>query len=159
MSIRIRDFDAGGDTEAARDFIMGSQAFEHAFEPDRRLDPAVAEEHFAALRARVASNRGRMFVAEEDGRAIGWAVFLVDQKPAFVVAAERTHGYIAELFVVAGMRGAGAGRALIAACEDEARRLGLRQIMIGLLTENRRAAEIYARAGYGPYASELRKYL
>ncbi len=31
--------------------------------------------------------------------------------------------------------------------------------MIGLLTQNRRAADIYARAGYAPYTSELRKYL
>ena len=159
MSLRIRDFDAAADREAALAFIMGSQEFEHAFEPDRRLDPAVAREHFAALRERVDSHQGRMFVAEADGRVIGWAVFLVERKPVFVTEAERTHGYIAELFVAAGTRGAGTGRALIAACEDEARRLGLRQIMIGLLTENRRAAEIYARAGYGPYASELRKYL
>ena len=53
----------------------------------------------------------------------------------------------------------GVGRALIAACEDEAHRLGLGHIMLGVLTANKRAAEIYARAGYLPYASELRKHL
>jgi len=159
MSLRIRDFDASRDKAAALAFILGSQEFEHEFEPDRRLDPAVAEEHFAALTARATTNQGRLFVAEQEGRIIGWAAFLVEHKPVFVVETERVHGYIAELFVEAGARGSGAGRALIATCEDEARRLGLGQIMIGLLTQNRRAAEIYARAGYGPYASELRKYL
>ncbi|MEI9990984.1 MAG: GNAT family N-acetyltransferase [Rhizomicrobium sp.] len=157
--MNIRDLHTPEDEAAALAFIMGSQRFEHALEPDRRLDPAVAREHFAALTQKVATNQGRMFIAEEDGRAVGWVVFLVERKPVFVVEDERTHGYITELFVEDGARGLGVGRALIEACEDEARRLGLSQIMIGLLTKNARAAEIYARAGYGPYASELRKYL
>ncbi len=56
-------------------------------------------------------------------------------------------------------RGLGIGRSLIAACEDEARRLGLKQVKIGVLAGNTRAAEIYTRAGFTPYATELRKYL
>jgi GNAT superfamily N-acetyltransferase len=159
MSFRIRDLNMPDDKTAALSFILGSQHYEHAVEPDRRLDSAVADEHYAELIERVATNRGRVFIAEENGCAIGWAVFLVERKPVFVVEEQRTYGYIAELFVNEGMRGRGAGRALIAACEDEARRLGLGHVMIGVLAENKRAAGIYARAGYSPYSSELRKYL
>jgi GNAT superfamily N-acetyltransferase len=98
-------------------------------------------------------------VAEENGRAIGWAVFFVEQSPVFVVEEQRTYGFIAELFVNENARGLGASRALIAACEDEAHWLGLGHIMIGVIAENRRAAEIYALARYAAYTSELRKYL
>jgi GNAT superfamily N-acetyltransferase len=159
MTFRIRDFDLAKDKPAALSFIMGSQQFEHTVEPDRRLDPLVAEDFFPVLMKRVAEQRGRVFVAEQDGAAIGWAVFTVDQNQLYVTAEQRTHGYIAELFVGEAARGAGIGRALIAACEDEARRQGLGHIMLGVLTKNTRAAKIYAEAGYGPYASELRKYL
>jgi GNAT superfamily N-acetyltransferase len=157
--MNIRDLELPDDKAAVLSFIMGSQRYEHAFEPNRRLDPAVAEEQLAFLLEGVAEHQGRVFVAEEDGRAIGWAVFVVGEAPVFVVEAERTHGYVAELFVDEAKRGRGVGRALIAACEEETRRAGLNQIKIGLLTANRRAAEVYAGAGFAPYASELRKYL
>jgi GNAT superfamily N-acetyltransferase len=155
----IRDFDPARDTQSALTFIMGSQIYEHQFEPNRRLDPAVAEEYLTEILKRVAENRGRIFVAEESAAAIGWAVFTVRENELYVVEAERLHGYIAELFVLEFFRSKGVGRALIATCEEETGRQGLRQIMLGVLTKSTRTVEIYAKAGYGPYASELRKYL
>ena len=157
MTFRIRDFDPAADEPAALAFILGSQVYEHAIAPDRRLDDAVASEHYAALAPHMAANQGRGFIAEEEGQAIGWAVFFVHHGLIYLVPEERTFGYIAELFVVEPARGRGVGRALIAACEDAARGLG--QIRIGHLTGNRRAAEIYGRAGYAPYTSELRRAL
>ncbi len=159
MTFHLRDFDRATDTSAALSFIHGSQLYEQAFEPNRRLDPAVADEYFAVLMDEVGKNEGRVIVAEAEAHAIGWAAFVVLQDPLFVIAEQRRCGYIAELFVDEGARGGGVGRALIEACEDEARRRGLGHIKIGLLTANARAAEIYARAGYSPYHSELRKYL
>jgi len=100
-----------------------------------------------------------MFVAEPDRRVIGWAVFFVEDHPVFVNAEQRAYGYIAELFVEEHARSHGAGRALIESCETEARRLGLGHIMIGVLANNTRAADIYKRAGYVPYSTELRKFL
>jgi GNAT superfamily N-acetyltransferase len=155
----IRDFDPARDTQAALAFIMGLQLYEHGFEADRRLDPAVAEEYLPEILKHVAASRGRIFVAEEDDAAIGWTVFTVMHNLLYVVEAERTYGYIAELFVREFARSKGVGRALISACEEEARRQGLKQIKIGVVTKSTRTAEIYAKAGYGPYSSELRKYL
>lgn len=159
MSFRIRDIRLPEDKPTALSFILDLQLHEHAFEPDRRLDSAVADEYYAVLTNRVARNKGRILIAEENGNAVGWAAFTVEQNSVYVVEGERTYGYIIELFVNENARGRGVGRALIAACEDEARRLGLKQIMIGVLAGNERAADIYARSGFSPYASELRKYL
>jgi GNAT superfamily N-acetyltransferase len=155
----IRDFDPARDKQAAAGFILALQHYEHRIEPDRRIDPEIGDEFLSEILKRVAANRGRIFVVEENGVAIGWAVFTVEQNRLYVVEAERTHGYIAELFVSEAARSKGTGRALISACESEARRQGLHQIKIGVLTKNTRTAEIYAKAGYGPYSSELRKYL
>lgn len=159
QDIILRNIDLTGDKDAALSFIDGSQLYEHAFEPDRRIDANVAVEHFAILIERVAKTRGRVFMAAEKGRAIGWAVFVIEQNAVYVVERERTYGYIAELFVEENARGRGIGRALISACENEARRLNLPLIMIGVHAGNQRAGKIYGRAGFAPYGSQLRKYL
>ena len=159
MSFSIRDFDPSRDKPAALTFIMGSQLYEREVEPDRRVDPQVAEDYFPLLLEEVAKKRGRIFVAERDGVAIGWVAITVEENMLFVVEKERTYGYITELFVDEKSRGLGAGQALIEACENEARRLGLGHVMIGLLTQSKRTMDIYTQAGYQPYTSELRKYL
>jgi GNAT superfamily N-acetyltransferase len=159
MSFRLRDLEPAADKPAALSFIDGSQAFEHAIEPDRRLDQAVAEEWYAVLMQRVAKGQGRIFVAEQEGRAIGWGIFLVEEAPLYVTEDVRREGFIVELYVVEEARGLGVGQALIAASEDEARRLGLKRIMIGVLAGNTRAASIYQSAGYRPYQLELAKSL
>jgi len=159
MTFHLRDIDLTADRPAALSFIMGSQRYEHAFEPNRRLDPAVADEYFAELAEELAQKQGRAFVAERRGEVVGWGVLVVEEGPLFVTEDERSYAYITELFVNEAARGLGVGQALIAACEEEARRLGLKQIMIGALSGNRRAMDIYERAGYRPYTAELRKYL
>ena len=159
MTFHLRDIDLTADRPAALSFIMGSQRYEHVFEPNRRLDPAVADEYFAELAEELAQKQGRAFVAERRGEVIGWGMLVVEEGPLFVTEDERSYAYITELFVNEAARGLGVGQALIAACEEEARRLGLKQIMIGVLSGNRRAMDIYERAGYRPYTAELRKYL
>ncbi|MGX1197186.1 GNAT family N-acetyltransferase [Parvibaculum sp. MBR-TMA-1.3b-4.2] len=159
MTFQLRDIDLTADKAAALSFIMGSQRYEHEVEPNRRLDPAVADEYFAELVEELAQKQGRAFVAERDGEVIGWGVLVVEEAPLFVTEEERTYAYITELYVNEAARGLGVGRALIGACEDEARRRGLRQIMIGALSANSRTMDIYGRAGYRPYTAELRKYL
>ena len=157
--VLIREARLPDDEAACLLFIAGLQAYEHQFEPDRRIDPAVAEDYFVVLIKRVAEHQGRILIAEMGGVAIGWAVFVVEQNAIYVVEDERTYGYVAELFVNEEARGRGIGQELIAACEAQGRALGLKLMMIGVLAGNKRAASIYAQAGYSPYAAELRKYL
>jgi GNAT superfamily N-acetyltransferase len=148
------------DKPAILGFITGIQHFEKAFEADRRIDPDVAEDSYVAIVERVAKNNGHVLIAETaGGKALGWAVALQDQQEIYVVAEERTHAYIAELYVIEEMRGRGVGRALIAACEDWAKDRGLNVMLIGVLARNTRAHAIYRSAGFDDYATLLRKYL
>jgi GNAT superfamily N-acetyltransferase len=159
MSLCIRDADFQGDREAMLAFIMGLQHFEHGFEPNRRLDPPVAEAYLAKLLDDVTKQPGRIFIAEDDGAAIGWAVVHEMDDDIYVVEAERRTVYISELYLVERARGTGAGRALIAACEEWARGQGVGVMLIGVLAGNRRAAAVYEKAGFGSYSRMLRKYL
>jgi GNAT superfamily N-acetyltransferase len=159
-SFKIREADLATDLPHFLEFILGSQHFEHAFEPNRRLDPRVADEHLVVLLSDVAKGNGVILVAEGEGGAVlGWGVAYEREEPVFVVREQRLHGYISELFVVEAARGTGIGRALIAACEDWARARDLPVMMIGVLAGNTRARRIYQQSDFRPYAIELQKIL
>jgi GNAT superfamily N-acetyltransferase len=155
----IRDARWPGDRAAAISFIHGLQVFEKQFEANRRVDDSVAGEYFDVMMARVAAHDGIVRIAEADGRAIGWAVAIVENNSIYVTDDERVVAFIIELYLVEEARGIGAGRALIASCEEWARIKGVKAIMIGVIPGNTRAAAVYQRAGYCGYSLQLRKYL
>jgi GNAT superfamily N-acetyltransferase len=146
------------DEPAILSFIWGLQTFENAFEPNRRLDADFAAQHWADVQAQALA-RGAIFVAETDGKAVGWSVVLEESGDLFVTEKERRHGFIAELFVDASARGQGHGRALIATCENWTRARGMATLLIGVLTGNGKAAALYERDGFAPYNLFMRKYL
>ena len=147
------------DNAAMLSFIDGMQLFEHAIEPDRRIDATVAQEFFVEIFARVQSRGGAVLVYEDSGALFGWAVVYRDENDIYVRSEERAFALISELFVVEAARGRGIGKALIAACEDWARARALDVVMINVLRDNRRADRIYRAAGFETYYTGLRKYL
>lgn len=157
---RIRSARLPDDKAAILNFIIGLQHFEKTIEPDRRLDPNVAEESFAVVSERVARRNGCMLIAENaHGDALGWAAAYESANEIYVLPDERTYGYIAELYVDTASRGLGIGKALIAACETWGKERRLKVMIIGVLAGNSRADWVYQSAGFEHYATELRKYL
>jgi len=158
--MRIREADLARDRTGLLAFIVGSQHFENTIEPNRRLDPRVAEDHLGKMLSLLGERAGQIFVAAGDtDQAIGWGIVVEQEDDIYVVAEERRYAYIAELFVAEPLRGSGIGRALIAACEDWCRARGLSVMQIGVLPGNLRAHDIYRRQGYADYGIQLRKYL
>src|SRR5262249_29160615 len=119
----------------------------------------VATDHLEVLMKRLAERGGAIFIADDAGAALGWAVVHETEDDVFVVASERRIAYIDELYLTDAARGTGIGRALIARCEAWAKGRGIGVIRIGVLPGNARAKAVYERAGFAPYALELRKYL
>jgi GNAT superfamily N-acetyltransferase len=158
-NLTIRDAQWPQDREAAKGFIDGSQRFEKAFEPNRRVDGAVAEAFIDELLGEMTKNAGIARIAQVEGRAVGWVVAWPETGAAFILEEERRSVFISELFVDEAVRGQGIGRALIAICEDWARARGIGILMIGVLARNDRAVGIYTQAGYAPYGMTLRKYI
>jgi GNAT superfamily N-acetyltransferase len=159
-TFHIREARVPADAPAIKHFIGELQRFEHGIEHDRRIDAAVIDDFFAVLTARVSAKNGHHYLAENEvGEAVGWAAVHEAENEIYVVQDERRFGWISELYVTEAVRGSGVGRALIAGCEDWARERGFKMIMIGALSGNTRAFEIYRAAGYSPYAVDLRKYL
>ena len=158
MSItQVREARLPADKPAILEFIMALQRYESLLEPNRRYDLAMAEEYFDTLVERSAC--GRIFIAEEAARPIGWAIVYEEETEAFIHPDERRFAYLAELFVVEAARGTGIAYALIDACEAWARQAGYTTMRIDLLARNLRAARAYEKAGYTPYCQEVRKRL
>ncbi len=100
-----------------------------------------------------------MLIAEDGGKAVGWAFAYDENAELFVVEPERRHGYLAELYLMPQVRGKGLGRALIQGCEDWARGRGHRLLTGGVLAKNPSAIRAYEGAGYAPYGIIMRRYL
>jgi GNAT superfamily N-acetyltransferase len=108
-------------------------------------------EHYREL---LASGRGHLLVAEDDGRAIGYAVVSEVGSQATL----QTGAAMAELeslAVLPGSRGAGVGTALMAAVHELVRELGIDELMLYIMDGNESAMRFYARYGMQPYLHVL----
>lgn len=140
-------------------FVKGLTHFEAGFVWDRRTDEEVGRDYYAWLIKRIAKDDGRVFVAEIDGKPVGWLVSLVSEADTDVRPEERKRGFIVELFIEEAWRNAGAGRALAQAAEADFRARGIHIVMVGVMTGNTNARAAYEAWGFAPYAEHLIKRL
>ena len=106
------------------------------------LEPTAAR---AALHGLLAEpERGEVWLAEQGGAPVGYAVLCLGWSLEF-------HGrdaFVDEIFVAENTRGTGVGRELLARLEKRCRAVGVRALHLEVDHENRRALEMYRRAGF-----------
>jgi phosphinothricin acetyltransferase len=103
------------------------------FEQDPPSSEAWDQSHLAACR----------LVAEQAGRVVGWAALSR-------VSDRCVYGGVAEVsvYVAAGARGQGIGRALLQALVEESERQGLWTLQAGVFPENLASVRIHERCGF-----------
>ncbi len=141
------------------DFVKGLTHYEAGFVWDRRTDDAVGRDYYASLAKRIAKDDGRVFVAEIDGKPVGWLVSLISEAGPDVRPEERQRGFIVELFIEPAWRSKGVGRALAQAAEADFRARGIHIMMIGVMSGNAHARAAYEAWGFAPYVEQLMKRL
>ena len=103
------------------------------------LYPEPGANHFRLDPDEVAPGRGAFLVAYADGAPVGCgAVRRLDERDA----------ELKRMFVQPALRGRGIGRALLAALEEQARRLGAGRLVLETGTRQVEALALYRRAGY-----------
>jgi ribosomal protein S18 acetylase RimI-like enzyme len=122
----------------------------------RPADEANLREAFDRLYAIVESQSHLTLIAERNGERVGF-LFLLDNLPDEVTLL--TGAFVAYMAVQEGSRRAGAGAALLAAAENEARRRGLPYMALMVSEANEPARLLYDRNGYQTERRMLCKHL
>jgi diamine N-acetyltransferase len=105
----------------------------------------------ASFDAYLADPERDLFVAELDGRAVGYTMLVAGEPSDADVAAALTTRPTIELskvYTLADVHGAGAGAALVATSIDAARARGAAGVWLGVNQENARANRFYEKSGF-----------
>jgi diamine N-acetyltransferase len=129
---------------------LGMQVFLETYAP-HGIDAAMAREVHAEFALddvqRLLETAGlRLFMAERDGRAIGFAQLATGSACPIGRVAASTE--VQRLYVQAASKGTGAGKALLRHCELQAREQGDCALWLRAWAGNGPAREFYARQGY-----------
>src|SRR5262249_55932831 len=100
------------------------------------------------MRARLhAESVWRVWIAEQDGRAIGCVWLQLVEKLPNPVAERERHGYVRSLFVRDEARGRGGGSLLLRGALDECDHLDVDEV---ILWPTPRSRSLYTRHGFTP---------
>lgn len=122
-------------------------SWRHAYRgllPDGFLDRLSVDEREASWREAFRDRGAAVFVAEEEGRVIGFASF----GPSRDGDAGPEVGEIPAIYVDPTVVGAGVGRALLDAAIEAMREAGYRRATLWVLEANAHARRFYKRAGW-----------
>lgn len=108
-------------------------------------DPAAAEEYFQAL---LAAEAFQTFVAEVDGRAVGYAVVRVREVPETPLTYGSRVVELDQIGVDPSSRGQGLGRELIDAVRAFAAATGTSRVQLTVWEFNARARHLFERSGF-----------
>jgi ribosomal protein S18 acetylase RimI-like enzyme len=109
-----------------------------------------------ALERRWLEEEPQSFVlgAELDGALVGYAfVRVISGNTSASLSISDPHAELATLSVRADVRGRGIGRTLTRAVHAELRRIGVRDVTIGVITTNSDAVRFYEREGAVPFVT------
>jgi ribosomal protein S18 acetylase RimI-like enzyme len=154
----IREYRPEDAAQVERCFVV-LQEHERTVEPRRARGEAVCQTYLEHMHRRASETRGRVFVAEEDGRIVGFSCVWAHVAEDELINAPGEFAYISDLVVLAAFRGRGLGYELLRACERHAAAEGARNLRIGVLARNSGPRQLYERFGFEESSVEMSKSL
>jgi ribosomal protein S18 acetylase RimI-like enzyme len=157
--VEIREYEKS-DTPALIALIRELQASEVVLY--ERMKPAadMGQWYVDLLKKYCAEDEGIILIAEENGRALGYAVVLtrsVEDGTKDEVAYD--YAYVIDLVVAKKARRRGIGRMLLEDCERRARAAGRDDLRITVLARNEGAHALYRSFGFDDLLIDMRKVL
>lgn len=146
------------DLPAIKELVIELQDFERALAPYLMPGHEIVDAYTRRLIGRCRRNRGRILVAIEDGRAVGFvSVWCVTNSD--IESRIKSYAYVGDLCVKSACRRRGIGSALIAAAENFARESGQQFVFLNVIAANDAALKVYRQAGFREEILSLVKQL
>ncbi len=115
-----------------------------------------AREEFRSFAIKkIRSRNGRVVVAEEDGRMVGYALFFIKKGPP--VYTKKIFGYISDLFVKRDFRKKGISSLFREEAIKFFRKKGIKHSSIMVSPTNTHARNVYKKWGFQEYHIEMRR--
>jgi len=157
--LKIREYKIS-DISGLTKCIIELQDFERTFEPDRFKGSKMAKKYLNYLIKECAANKGKIFVAEDDGNVAGFVSAWIERDPiAKIIVKTHTYFYISDLIVRKKYRRSGIGEALINKVEELAVKNKIKLVRICVLAKNKIARSFYQELGYRDYDITITKNL
>lgn len=155
----IRDVDLARDRDALISCVGDLQEYERYFDAELPAGERFATRYFDAMLQRCRAFRGRILVAEDQGRVVGFMCVLGQVPEVQGNGRTQVHAMLGELYMAPEHRSQGVGRVLVDAAETHARSCGARRLRVQVLAGNEPARALYDRAGFAERLVELEKRL
>ncbi len=147
IRVNIREF-ISSDLMQLESCFAELQSFERTIELNRADAQSIAKDYVKQLMDECRRWDGRIFVAEQDGRIVGFVCVLSRFDSGEITEANRVCAYVTDLMVTSSMRRRGIGRQLLQEAEAFAAHQGATVIRMSVLARNAVARSLYMKAGF-----------
>jgi GNAT superfamily N-acetyltransferase len=144
----IREYNPKRDRKAVTELAGELQDSEKTFDPRIPAGADVKEAYFKWMTRQRRKYSGKIFVAEDDGKTVGFVSVFGRMKYPTPDDYPYEYAYISDLIVQKAYRGKGLGRMLLSWAEEYARSLGVSRLQLEVTFANKRARRLYSSFGF-----------
>jgi ribosomal protein S18 acetylase RimI-like enzyme len=148
-----------GDAAGVEECFVVLQEHERSVEPLRARGEDVLKPYLEFMFARVEERGGAVFVAEAEGRVVGFVCLWLRNPEDVLMNEPGEYANVSDLVVLPEFRGRRLGYELLRAAENYARAHGATRLKIGVLARNEGARRLYLNFGFEESAVFLSKEL
>jgi GNAT superfamily N-acetyltransferase len=144
----IREYKAKKDRQSVIGLAAELQDSERTFDWRLPAGEEVREQYFIWMIKHCRKYSGKIFVAEEDGKVVGFISVFGRMKYPAPDDYPYEYAFVSDLFVRKPYRRKGIGHMLLSAAEDYARGLGITRLQLEVTFGNTRARRLYSSFGF-----------
>ena len=155
----VREYDPQRDAQAVRACFVELQEAEREFESELPPGEEAANAYLKLMFAGCEKWAGRVFVAEVENEAVGFACVYAHMTIQDPDEAPKEFAYVSDISVLTPYRGRGLGRALLSRAEQYARERGASTLRLLVLSQNTVAKQLYIASGFRERFIQMTKKL
>ncbi len=140
--------------ELLRPHVVALQNWEQSMDSSKEVGEKIVDLYLKTLKEEITRNTGQIWVAEEDGKIVGFACGWKKEEKDDQV---KPFFYLSDLFVDDSQRGKGVGSSLLNLVEQHAKEQGVETLELEALVKNGIACSFYEGKGFEEYQRVLRK--